>query len=69
MLSKKYADTGCMYAETFGCMYADVGCKSAATFGCKVCGCWVQVCGDVWVQSMRLLGASFITAESLPDSR
>ena len=37
-----------------GCMYAVVGCK---------------VCGDVWVQSMWLLGASFITAESLPDSR
>ena len=95
-----YAETpGCMYAD-FGCMsikrlgacmrkrlgakYADVGCKPAATFGCKVCGCWVQVygdvwvhvcgcwvqvCGDVWVQSMRLLSASFITAESLPDSR
>ena len=29
---------------------------------------WVHVCGNVWVQSMRLLGASFITAESLPDS-
>ena len=43
MLSKKYADVGCMYAETFGC---------------KVCGCWVQVCGYVWVQSMRLLAAS-----------
>ena len=48
--------------ETFGCMYA-------ATFGCKVCAFWVQACGYVWVQSMRLLGASFITAESLPDSR
>ena len=34
MLSGKSADTGCMYAETFGCMYADVGCKSAETFGC-----------------------------------
>ena len=53
-----YAELGCMYAETFGCMYADVGCKSAETFGCKVCGCWVQVCGYVWVQSMRMLGAS-----------
>ena len=37
-----------------GCMYAVIGCK---------------VCGDVWVQSMRLLGAILITAESLPDSR
>ena len=50
----------------------------------KIYGCWVHVCGNVWVQSMRmlgaslrrrlgacmrLLGASFITAESLPDSR
>ena len=84
MLSKTYVDTGCMYVETFGCMYADVGCKSVATFGCNVCGCWVQVCGDVWVQSMRLLGAcmwkrlgacmrllgaSLIAADSLPDSR
>ena len=80
-----------MYAETFGCMYAEFGCMYAETFGCmyavvgcKVCGCWVQVYGDVWVQSMRnlgacmrkrlgacmrLLGASFIMAESLPDSR
>ena len=29
------------YVETFGCMYAVVGYK--------VCGCWVQVYGDVWV--------------------
>ena len=70
-----YAVVGCMYMDTFGCMYADVGCKYADV-GCKVCGCWVQsmrywvqVCGVMWVQSMRLLGASFITAESLPDSR
>ena len=52
-----------------GCMYAVVGCK---------------VCGNVWVQSMRLLGAcmrkrlgacmrllgaSLTTAVSLSDSR
>ena len=58
--------------ETFGCMYADVGCKSMerlgakyAVVGCKVCGicrvhvcgCWVHLCGNGWVQSMRLLGA------------
>ena len=24
----------------------------------KICGCWVHVCGNVWVQSMRMLGAS-----------
>ena len=28
LLGAKYADVGCMYAETFGCMYAVVGCKS-----------------------------------------
>ena len=62
LLGAKYVPFGCMYAAAFGCMYA-------ATFGCMyaVVGC--KVCGDVWVQSMRLLGASFITAESLPDSR
>ena len=27
-LGAKYAEVGCMYAETFGCMYAVVGCKS-----------------------------------------
>ena len=32
---------GATYMETFGCMYAVVECK--------VCGCWVQVYGDVWV--------------------
>ena len=51
-----YADFGCIYMERLGaCMqllgakYAVVGCMYAETFGCKVCGCWVQVCGDVWV--------------------
>ena len=49
----KYADVGCMYMETFGCMYADFGCMSIKRLGA----------------CMRLLGASFITADSLPDSR
>ena len=44
---------GCIYMETFGCMYADFGCMSIKRLGA----------------CMRLLGASFITAESLPDSR
>ena len=26
-LGAKYADVGCKYAETFGCMYVVVGCK------------------------------------------
>ena len=30
--------------KTFGCMYAEFGCK---------------VCGNGWVQSMRLLGAKY----------
>ena len=45
---------GAKYAEAVGCMYAVVGCK---------------VCGNSWVQSMRLLGASLTAADSLPDSR
>ena len=59
-LGAKYAPFGCMYAETVGCIYAVVGCK---------------VYGDVWVQSICLLGASLIrliaclTVGSLPDSR
>ena len=60
LLGAKSAPFGCMYAETVGCMYAVVGCK---------------VYGDVWVQSICLLGASLIrliaclTVGSLPDSR
>ena len=69
MLSKKYADVGCMYAETFGCKVCGCWVQVCGDVWVHVCGCWVQVCGDVWVQSMGLLGASFITAESLPDSR
>ena len=58
-----------MYAETIGCMYAPFGCMYAATFGCKVCGCWVQSLRLRLGACMRKLGASFITAEGLPDSR
>ena len=50
-----------MYAETFGCMYADFGCMSIKRLG----ACMRKRLGAC----MRLLGASFITAESLPDSR
>ena len=52
MLFEHVCGTKCMYAETFGCMYADFGCMSIKRLGA----------------CMRLLGASFITAESLPDS-
>ena len=81
----KFKEIGCMYAATFGCkiyafwahvygavgcMYAVVGCKVLETFGCKVCGCWVQVCGNGWVQTLRLLGAkSAETFGCMPDSR
>ena len=44
---------GAKYAETFGCMYADFGSMSIKRLGA----------------CMRLLAASFITAERLPDSR
>ena len=47
-------------------VYEAVGCKVC---GCwvhpyeknwaHVCGCWVHVCGNGWVQSMRLLGAKY----------
>ena len=85
-----YAEFGCMYAETVGCkvcgswvqvygefwvhvyafwvhVYGSVGCM------CAVVGC--KVYGDVWVQSICLLGASLIRliacviVGSLPDSR
>ena len=85
-----YAPFGSMYAETVGCkvygcwvqvygyfsvhvyafwvhVYGSVGCMYAVV-GCKVCG-------DVWVQSICLLGASLIRLKaclivgSLPDSR
>ena len=58
-----------MYAETFGCMYAEFGCMYAETFGCMYEEFGCKVYGDVWVQSICLLGASLITADSLPDSR
>ena len=69
LLGAKSMPFGCMSMDRLGAKYAVVGCKSMETFGCMhaVVGC--KVCGDVEVQSMRLLGASFITAESLPDSR
>ena len=72
LLGAKYADFGCIYAETLGCKYADFGCMYAETLGCKVCGnswvhvCgfWVHVCGNAWVhyavvgcKSMERLGA------------
>ena len=59
----------CMYAETPGCMYAEFGCMYAEAVGCMyaVVGC--KVCGNSWVQSMRLLRASLTTAVSLSDSR
>ena len=69
MLSKHMRMLGACIRKRLGAKHADVGCKSAATFGCKVCGCWVQSMRRRLGASMRLLGASFITAESLPDSR
>ena len=57
LLGAKSAPFGCMYAETVGCkvcafwvhVYGSVGCM------CEVVGC--KVCGEVWVQSLCLLGA------------
>ena len=57
-----------MYAELNACMRKRLG-ACMWIFGACLSNVWVHVCGNVWVQSMRLLGASFITAESLPDSR
>jgi len=68
LLGAKSAPFGCMFAETVGCMYAVVGCMYAETVGCKVFG-------NVWVQSIRLLGACLIrliaclTEGSLPHCR
>ena len=49
-----------MYAELNACMRkllgakcADFGCMYAETVGCKVCG-------NGWVQSMRMLGAKYM---------
>ncbi len=53
LLGAKYAVVGCKSMETFGCMSMPFGCMSMDRLGA----------------CMRLLGASFITAESLPDSR
>ena len=64
----------CIWKRLGACMRF-LGAKYAETFGCKVCGCWVHVYGDVWVQSICLLGASLIRliacliVGSLPDSR
>ena len=32
-LDAKYADVGCIYAETLGCKYVVVGCKSMERLG------------------------------------
>ena len=72
-----------MYAETFGCMYADIGCMSIKRLGAcmrkrlgaKYADAGCKVYGDVWLQSICLLGASLIRLKaclivgSLPDSR
>ena len=52
-----YADFGCMYAETVGCMYVDFGCIYAETIGCIYAdvGC---IYADVECKSMERLGAS-----------
>ncbi len=57
-----------MHAELNACMRKRLG-ACMRILGACLSNVWVHVCGNVWVQSMRLLGASFITAESLPDSR
>ena len=33
LFGAKYADVGCIYAETLGCKYAVVGCKSMEGLG------------------------------------
>ena len=58
-LGAKYAVVGCIYMETFGRMYADFGCKVYGDVWVHVCTFWVHVCGNGWVQSMRLLGAKY----------
>ena len=62
-----------MYAATFGCNICAFWVHVYGSVGCKVCGCWVQsiwiilgvcmcwvhVCGNGWVQSLRMLGAKY----------
>ena len=64
-----YAVVGCMYMEWLGACMRLLGAKYAETVGCMfaVVGC--KVCGNAWVQSMRLLDASLTTAINLSDSR
>ena len=45
LLDAKYANVGCMYAETLGCMYADDGCKSMERLGaCLTVGSRLSMC-------------------------
>ena len=57
MLSKKHADVGCMYAETFGCKVGGGWVHVCGNVWAHVCGWWVQVCGGGLVQSRRVCGA------------
>ena len=63
-----------MYAELSACMQKLLGhvCGNSSV---RVCGFWVHVCGNAWVQSMRLLGACMrkrlgacLTVFALPDN-
>ena len=64
-----YAENFWVHASNFGCMYAEQLGAKYAVVGCKVCGCWVHVCGDVWVHIIMPFGCISDTADSLPDSR
>ena len=56
-----------MYVELNACMWKRLGACMRNVGACmRNFGACLS---NVWVQSLRLLGASFITAESLPDSR
>ena len=70
-----------MYAELNACMRKLPG-ACMRILGACLSNCWVHVCGNGWVQSMRLLGACIwkrlgacltvfacLTVGSLPDSR
>ena len=66
---------GAKYMDTFGCMSMPFGCMSMDRLGAKYADVGCKVYGDVWVQSICLLGASMIwpiaclIVGSLPDSR
>mgnify|MGYP000547474855 CR=1 FL=1 len=71
MLNKNMRACGYFWVHVCGYFWVQSLCLLGACLWLgwvHVCGCWVQVCGRLGA-CMRKLGASFITAEGLPDSR